>query len=181
MDSLALLFSTSGRIQPKPFVLGIVLVYALIFASQILLAPPIMARSGVVPFAVAQAALTWAWYALHAKRLRDAGRGSGLALAVAILYGLGVLLFLLLIQFITGLALDGEAKNAGDGLATIVIILFLIALLSGDLGAISFVYYVALTLLFVILMPLMIALVFSIWAGTRKSRPAEIGTPDAPP
>src|SRR6478736_2398347 len=97
MESLAFL-SPSGRIARAPFALGIVLVYVLIFASQALLSAPVMTRSGVAPFAIAQAALTFAWYMLHARRLHDAQRSTGSALAIAVLYGLGVVLFMLLVQ-----------------------------------------------------------------------------------
>ena len=74
MESLALFTSASGRIAPKPFWLGVVAVYVASFLSQFLLAAPVTARASVLPFLVAQAAIAWAWYALHARRLRDAGR-----------------------------------------------------------------------------------------------------------
>src|SRR5712691_9112755 len=100
MESLAFLFP-SGRTAPKPFALGIVVVYAVIFASQVLLSRSVMARSGVAPFAIVQAAVTFVWYSFHARRLRDAGYGSGSALGIAVLYGLGVVLFMLLAQFVS--------------------------------------------------------------------------------
>ena len=37
-----------------------------------------------------QALLIWMWFALHAKRLRDAGRTIGLAVGAAVLYALSV-------------------------------------------------------------------------------------------
>lgn len=60
-----------------------------------------VARVGVAPFALVQAALTYAWYVLHARRLRDAGYGTGWALVIAMLYCLGVALFLLVDQVVS--------------------------------------------------------------------------------
>ncbi len=127
-------------------------------------------RSGVAPFALMQVALTYAWYVLHARRLRDAGYGTGWALVIALLYCLGAALFLLLAQFVSVF----EADKPGSALILLLVVLFLIALVIGNPG--PFVS-VALGLLFVIGAPLLIALGFSIWAGTRPPLPAE----NAPP
>src|SRR5215475_14007013 len=101
MESLAQFFSPLGRTARNPFVLGAVLVYVLIVASYLLVSNPVVTRSGVAPFALVQVALTYAWYTLHARRLRDAGYGTGWALLIAILYCLGVALFLLVDQVIS--------------------------------------------------------------------------------
>ena len=45
---------------------------------------------GLTPFAVAQAALLWAWLAVHIKRLRDAGQGPAGAIGVAVIYALAL-------------------------------------------------------------------------------------------
>src|SRR6266542_2869022 len=79
MDPAGLFLSISGRLAPKPFALGAILVYAASLASQALISPPIVARSGFWPFAAAQATLLWGWYALHVKRLRDAEEDAGTA------------------------------------------------------------------------------------------------------
>ena len=42
------------------------------------------------------------WFALHAKRLRDAGRPIGLAIAIAILYALAIVLLMLLVDPMIG-------------------------------------------------------------------------------
>jgi uncharacterized membrane protein YhaH (DUF805 family) len=169
MESFAQFFSPFGRTARNPFAMGAVLVYVLIVVSYLLVSQPVVTRSGVAPFALLQVALTYAWYALHARRLRDAGYGTGWALAIAILYCLGVALFLLLDQFVSVM----EPKP-GITFFILLIVLFLYAVLGG--------YYTplvgfALGLLFVIVTPLLIALGFSIWAGTRPPRPAE----NAPP
>ena len=65
------------------------------FLSQFLLAAPITARASVIPFLLVQVAVAWAWYALHVRRLRDAGRPTGAAIALTILYALAIVLLLL--------------------------------------------------------------------------------------
>src|SRR5262245_64840517 len=97
MESLALFLSSHGRIARKPFALAVLLVYVLVFASQLLLSTPVTRHANVIPFALVQGLLTFSWYVLHAKRLRDAGRGTGVATALAILYAMSVVLFLLLV------------------------------------------------------------------------------------
>jgi uncharacterized membrane protein YhaH (DUF805 family) len=170
MESFAQLFSPFGRIARNPFAMGAVLVYVLIVASYLLASQPVVTRSGVAPFALVQVALTYAWYALHARRLRDAGRGTGWALVIAILYCLGVALFLLLAAFVSLL----DNGKDGSALGLLLILLFIVAVFAGDPGPLV---GVALVLLFVTGTPLLITLGFSIWSGTRPPLPSE----NAPP
>jgi uncharacterized membrane protein YhaH (DUF805 family) len=170
MESFAQFFSPFGRTARNPFAMGAVLVYALIVASYLLVSQPAVTRSGVAPFALVQAALTYAWYALHARRLRDAGYGTGWALVIAILYCLGLALFLLLAAFVSVL----DNGKDGSTLGLLLILLFIVAVGAGDPRPLV---GVALVLLFVTGTPLLITLGFSIWAGTRPPLPAE----NAPP
>ena len=163
MDSFAQLCSPFGRTARNPFAMGAVLVYVLIVASYLLVSQPAVTRTGVAPFALVQAALTYAWYALHARRLCDAGYGTGWALAIA--YCVGVALFLLLSAFVSGL----DNGKDGSALGLLVILLFLVAVFAGHPGPLV---GVAVVLLLVIVTPLLIALGFSIWAGTRPRLPA---------
>lgn len=170
MESFGQLFSPFGRTARNPFAMSAVLVYVLIVASYLLVSQPVVTRSGVAPFALVQVALTYAWYALHARRLRDAGYGPGWALVIAILYCLGVALFLLLAAFVSVL----DNGKDGSTLGLLLILLFIVAVLAGDPSPLA---GVALVLLFVIVTPLLIAIGFSIWTGTRPRLPAE----NAPP
>ena len=169
MESLAQFFSPFGRTARKHFAMLAVHVYVLIVASYLLVSQAVVTRSGVAPFALVQVALTYAWYALHARRLRDAGYSTGWAVVIAILYCLGVELFLLLAQFVSVM----EPKP-GSACLILVFLLFIVAVLTGDPTPLV---NVALALLFVTVMPLLIAIGFSIWAGTRPPLPAE----NAPP
>jgi uncharacterized membrane protein YhaH (DUF805 family) len=175
MDSLAVVFSPSGRLAPKPFAIGVVAVYALMFLSPMLLSSPLSARGGIVPYAVAQAVLTWAWYVLHAKRLRDAGRGTGWALAIAILYALSVVLFLLVALGLYDVSAKagGTIQEQSGALGPLVIFLFFVAMFTGDPGM-SVLFYSALAVAVVVYLPFLAALVLSIVAGTRPSIPTDV-------
>ena len=88
MESLALFFSGFGRLAPKPFARAVVAVYVAAFLSQLLISPPVMLRIGLAAFALVQAMAMWAWFCVHAKRLRDADRPIGPAMAIVVLYAL---------------------------------------------------------------------------------------------
>ncbi len=96
MQALRFLFSTSGRLAPQAFVTAVIAVYVAGAAAQYFTVPNILAHAGLWPFAAVQAVLIWIWYALHARRLHDAGRSTGLAAGAATLYALSVVLLLIL-------------------------------------------------------------------------------------
>ena len=168
MESFTSLFSASGRIAPRPFAGCAAAVYLLSFLSQVLISPPVTARMSVLPFAVAQAVLTGAWFVLHASRLRDAGRPTGAALGIAILYALAMVLLMLLIEPIVGPTAGATATEAPrfDPIELWVFLLLLVAL-AGQGG--GFFYYLALAILALIVAPMAIAVGFSIWAGKLPS------------
>jgi uncharacterized membrane protein YhaH (DUF805 family) len=170
--SLSSLLSPAGRLAPLPFVLAAVAVYALSFGSQVLLSPPVTSRLNIVPFALTQAVLIWLWTVLHAQRLHHAGRPAGLAVGIAAVYALEVVLLAILIW----LMLDAGVTSGGGagreaGILQLFVILYLLALLSGDptLGALQMwiMGFVALMLL-----PVVIALGFSLWTATRPGATA---------
>src|SRR5262249_60782849 len=86
MHKLVTFLSPQGRLRPQPFITSIAVVYVVGAASHWLTLPDVTARVGLLPFAAAQALLTWIWFILHAKRLHDAARGYGLAGAGAPLF-----------------------------------------------------------------------------------------------
>jgi uncharacterized membrane protein YhaH (DUF805 family) len=168
--SLVNIFSPGGQLRPRPFVLGIAAVYAAGVASHWLTTPDVTAHMGLWAFAVAQAVLIWLWFVLHAKRLHDAGRGDGLAGAVALLYALSIVFLLLLaMNFFagsTGLMGNASAQSALE----LILFLYIIQTLAGsmphDLGSIV----IGVLTLFAML-PMVVALVFTLWAATRPSAP----------
>jgi hypothetical protein len=168
MESLALWFSASGRMAPKPFARAILGVYAAALLSLLLMSAPVMSWAGLIPFALLQALAAWAWFCLNAKRLRDAGRDVGAAAAIALLYALAIVLFLLMVALLMPLGGAGRTPDAGwSGL---------LAMARGESDLGLFVY-VGAGLSALVLVPMLIAIAFSIWAGTRR----RAGPAAAPP
>src|SRR5262249_42605091 len=117
MQSLALFFSARGRLAPRAFAASAAAVYGTAFLSQLLISAPVMLHAGLAPFALVQAIATWSWFCLHAKRLRDADRGIGVAVAIAVLYALAGIPFLpLLALFLPPRHAPppGRARAAGE-------------------------------------------------------------------
>ena len=162
MEWLALFFSARGRVAPRPFAAAVMAVYGAAFLSQLLISAPVMLRAGFAPFALAQAIATWSWFCLHAKRLRDADRGIGAAVAIAVLYALAVILFLLLVASIMPLGDAAQAASGGDVLALSLLITTLMA----DPGLFA---YVAAGIFVLVFAPVPMAVAFSIWASTRPT------------
>jgi uncharacterized membrane protein YhaH (DUF805 family) len=167
MESLAFWLSPSGRIAPKPFARGILAIYVAAALSLLLMSAPVMLRMGFAPFALVQALACWAWFCLHAKRLRDAGRDAGAALAVAGLYVLAIVLFLLMLTLAA--PLRGGAQAPAAGAAGAWSDLFALAGGDSDPGLFA---YVGAGLLALIVLPVLTAVAFSIWAATRRGAAA---------
>jgi uncharacterized membrane protein YhaH (DUF805 family) len=172
MGLFALFFSAAGRIAAKAFALAALAVYLLSFLSQFLLAAPLMARGGLVAFVLVQAFVTWSWYALHAKRLRDSGRPVTSAAAIAILYALAVVLLLLVMAATTAPAPPvGESGTPSSSVFEVLLIVFLILLVLRD-ASLGVFGLIVLGVLAVVMLPFLIAIAFSIWLATRPSAPA---------
>jgi uncharacterized membrane protein YhaH (DUF805 family) len=162
------LFTPSGRLTSRPFAVAVAVVYFVGLTSQILLTKPVLDRAGLSPFIVLHAVLLWAWFTIHAKRLRDAGRGIGPAVGIAVVNVLAIVLLLLVIAFLISPVEGQPGETAGGVLATWIVLIVLIKILSGatSLGWLG----IFLLILFGIAMiPILLALGFSIWAGTRSS------------
>jgi len=168
MDALALFTSTQGRLGRKPFWLCVIAIYLAGLAAQLLLVPQVTARGGVWPFVLAQAMLLWAWLAVHIKRLRDAGQGPAGAVGVALIYALAIVLMLLMVAFLTNpnsTAPGGQGEdNAAFSLLLVIVIFSL--LFSPDFGVFMTILKV---IVFIACLPAVIALVFSLVTGLRKS------------
>ena len=169
MNPFTLLFSPSGGIDKRTFAIAIIGFYAVGLASHLLLSAPVTVRAGLLPFAVAQGVLTWTWFALHAKRLRDAGRGIGGALAVAIIYGLAVVLLLLVMSAFAGVPSDPANKQGAlAGLGGLLVVFFVFALLF-DPSKLTILTTILIVLVLIAYLPLLLSLGWSIWTGTRPS------------
>jgi uncharacterized membrane protein YhaH (DUF805 family) len=167
MKSLRSQFSSAGRLEPRPFVFATIVVYAFGVAAQWLTMPDIILRAGIWPFAVAQALLIWVWYALHARRLHDAGRPVDLAAGAALLYGLSIVLLLIVtIGYFKPYA-GAVDPNATAALNIILLLMVVSALTQGashDLGTL-----IVTVLMVLALLPVIVAIAVTLWAATRPS------------
>jgi uncharacterized membrane protein YhaH (DUF805 family) len=171
MQALRILFAPAGRLSSRPFIVAAIVVYLAGMASQLLTTPDVIVRAGLWPFLAAQIVLIWSWYAVHAKRLRDAGHTASLAAGVSLLYALSVaLLVIVAASFYGALAGDGGNANASSALGLILFV-SIIALLAGaphyDIG-----WLIVVILSVLACLPIIAAVVTPLWAATRRSVPA---------
>jgi uncharacterized membrane protein YhaH (DUF805 family) len=168
MPTLSLLFSPAGRLRPQAFIVSVIVIYVAGTASELLTQPDLMAHGGLWLFAAAQALLTWVWFALHAKRLRDAEAAVGLAAGVSALYALSVALLLFVgVAFFTGTA--GATTGADTmGASSLILLVTIIATLSAsssyDTG-----WFIVTTLTVLAIAPVVLAVAVTLWAATRPS------------
>ncbi len=173
MRAVSYLFSPSGRLKVQSFIYGSVAVYLFGLASHLLTTPDVLHRFGLWPFIAVQVIVIWIWFCLHGKRLHDAGRSSGLALGIALLYLLSVVLLLVIADsfFNTASGLMGDAN--GSAALYLLLALYVAATLMGsphyDLA------WVAVALLTsMAFVPIAVALAFTGWAATRPSADVKI-------
>jgi uncharacterized membrane protein YhaH (DUF805 family) len=168
MQALGFLFSPSGRLRPRDFAFGAVVVYAAGAASQLLTVPDVLMRGGLWPFAAVQAVLTWVWFNLHAKRLRDADRGPGLAAGASLLYALSVVLLLILaaafFKTTGGAITDASAASA---LGLILLLSIVVAL--ADSANYDFGWFIVVILMVLAFLPAIVAIAVTIFAATRPT------------
>ena len=151
--------------------LAIILVYLLGLASHALTAPHWLQRGGLIAFALAQIVLLWSWYALHVKRLRDAGHAPAPAIGVALIYLLALILLLMILAFFMQAA--GQSIASGDtlpssGVLALYLLLFLFGVL-GSPGDLDMPNLYAALLVLILASPLLIVTGFTLWAATRPS------------
>jgi len=166
MQALRLLFSPNGRLRPGAFAFGAAAVYAAGVASQRLTVPDVIVWGGLWPFTIVQALLIWIWFSLHAKRLRDAGRTIGLAAGVSLLYALSVVLLLIVaaafFNTAAGAATDADTTSA----LGLVLLVSIVAILVGS-PHYDFAWLMVAILTAMAFVPVIVALVFTLWAATR--------------
>jgi uncharacterized membrane protein YhaH (DUF805 family) len=181
MHSLGLLFTSSGRVGKRDFALAAMALYAAVIGSQMLTLQWVVLHIGVWPFAIAQAGLLWLWFALHANRLRDAGRSPAPAVGVAVIDALAMIMLIVAVAFFVPAASDAATDPQFASLQNILL-LYVVFYLIGAFGAPSqfdILHVVLAILVLIACIPVLITFALSLWAGTRPSAP--ILVPPAPP
>jgi hypothetical protein len=173
MDLIAFLSPGKGRLAPKPFALGVLVVWVGGIASQFLLTGHVVARFGMWPFIAVQAGLIWIWLVLHLRRLRDAGQGPAAVIGVTLIYVLSIGLLLLLVAFFThpdavGPSGVGESPARDAAIGTLLVVFLFNIMFTPDFGVFSTIFK---GLILIAFMPLAISLLFSIRTGMRASVP----------
>jgi|SRR5579863_686166 len=168
MQTVQLLISPSGRLKPQPFIYGAAGVYLFGAASHLLTTPDVMRHGGLWPFVAAQILLIWIWFVLHAKRLHDAGRGSGLVVAVGLLYVLSIVLLLIVADSFFNTS-DGLMDNAGaTGALELILLLYVIVTLVGS-PHYDLAWLMVVMLMLIGFAPIVVAVGFSVWTARRPS------------
>ena len=173
MQALQFLFSPRGRLKPQPFIYGAAGIYLFGVASHLLTTPDVIRHGGLWPFVAAQILLIWIWFVLHAKRLHDAGRGSGMAAAVGLLYVLSVVLLLIVADSFFNTS-DGLMDNApATSALELILLLYVIVTLIGS-PHYDLAWLMVVLLMLIGFAPIVVAVVFSVWTARRASFAAEI-------
>lgn len=172
-----LFITPSGTLKPQPFAIAAILIYVFNFILSIAFNAETMLRAGVIPLLGVQLALTWAWYAVHAKRLRDAGKGTTVAATIAVLYALFAIGFALLLSWAATPVntADGESKSSLGMLIVILAVAY--AFNTGDFGTLG------LLIVAYLLLPVVLSLavvIYSVVVGMRKSVTPEPTPPQLP-
>jgi len=169
MRTLRFVLSPAGQLEPRTFVFAVIVVYLAGAASHLLTLPAVIARESVWPFAVAQALLVWIWFALHARRLHDAGRGIAPAVGASFLYALSIaILIILAISFYVPLAGEIPDPSAASALGLILLV-SIIAILLGS-PHYDLAWLAVAILFFLSLVPLLLTMGVTLWAATRPTK-----------
>jgi len=168
MRALNLLLSPTGRLRPRPFIYGALAVYLFGAASHLLTTPDVLRRGGLWPFIAVQLLLVWIWFSLHAKRLHDTGRSSGLAVGIGLIYLLSVVLLLIVADgfFNTSAAPMADANAAGA--LWLLLLLYVAGTLAGS-AQYDLAWVVVAVLTFMAVVPVIVALGFTSWLARKPT------------
>lgn len=180
MNYLDLLFSPKGTIKLQPFAIVVIAIYAINILAGSVLEGDFIKRVGAWPYAAFQLILTWIWFATHAKRLRDAGRGWVVAAVLAFIYAAVIVLMLNLISTSTAIITEpADSKEPKVSLiGTIFAVLFINTLFTGDIFLISLLIFlfIGLPLLYAA-----IVVIYSLVTAARASLTPDVPSAPTPP
>jgi hypothetical protein len=179
MNLLDLLFSPKGTIKPQPFALVVIGIYALNLVAGSVLDGQFVMRAGLWPYVALQLLLTWIWFAVHKKRLADAGKGYAVAASLAFIYLVGVAILAALTAGSSAATINPDSKEPSVSLfGAIFAILFINTLFTGDF------FLIALLIFLIVGLPFVFALIvaiYSIVTGVTAAPPAAMPSPPQMP
>ena len=112
--------------------------------------------------------LIWVWFALHAKRLRDANRSTGLAAGASLLYALSIVLLLIVATAFFTASPSATTGANPTGALGLILLLSIVTTLAGsssyDLG-----WFAVVILMLLALLPIVVAVAVTLWAATGAS------------
>lgn len=161
----------TSRLKPQAYMGWLAVFLVVLVAGHVMSAPAVTSRAGLWPFLASQVVLAWWWFTLVARRLNDAGRHLLSALAIAVVW-IFAALFLTVIMVLQVPAGSGRAFDQWIPVSVLQFVYPAIALwgaasptrdvepLDMQLAVISF----------VILIPLIFAIWYSIWAALQPSK-----------
>jgi uncharacterized membrane protein YhaH (DUF805 family) len=168
MQIVRFLLSPSGRLEPRPFIYGAIAVYLAGAASHVLTMSAVITRVGLWPFMAAQVVLIWIWFALHARRLRDAGHPIGIAAGASLLYALSIVLLLVVVLGFFDTSVGPMSNPAAGAALNLILVLRIIASLLGSLQLdLTWLLIAILTVLAFV--PIIVTVAVTLWAATRPT------------
>jgi uncharacterized membrane protein YhaH (DUF805 family) len=168
MQAINFLFSPSGRLKPQPFIYGALAVYLIGAASHFLTTPDVLRRGGLWPFVGVQLLLVWIWFSLHAKRLHDTGRSSGLAVGIGLLYLLSVVLLLIVADGFFNTSTVPMADANAAGALWLLLVLYIVGGFAGS-AQYDLAWVVVAILTFMAFVPIVVALGFTWWLARKPT------------
>lgn len=180
MNYFDLLFSPKGTIKPQPFAIIVIAIYLINILGGSVLDGEGIKRVGAWPYLGLQLALSWIWFAAHAKRLRDAGRGWVVAAVLAFIYAAAIVLMLNLVSASTAnITEPSDPKEPKVSLiGAIFAVLFINTLFTGDI------FLISLLLFLFIGIPLLfsaIVVIYSLVTAARASVTPDVSSAPPPP
>jgi uncharacterized membrane protein YhaH (DUF805 family) len=168
MQAISFLLSPSGRLRPRPFIYGAIGVYLLGAVSHFLTTSDILRRGGLWPFIAVQLVQVWIWFSLHAKRLHDSGRSSGLAVGIGLFYLLSVVLLLIVADGFFNTSTVPMADANAAGALWLLLVLYVVSGFAGS-AQYDLAWVVVAILTFMAFVPVVVALGFTLWLARKPT------------
>jgi len=162
-------FSPSGELEQGPYVRSMLALLTGAVLSHLLTAPAVLAQLGIVPFLIVQLVIVWWWFALIARRLRDAERSILGVTAVALISFIAVIfLAVMLVLQVSDTSAGAAAPWLPASIGLLIYpFIFFFNLVTGPAASAQDLHIALLALL--IVAPPLLTIWWSVWAGLQPS------------